>query len=269
MRKYFLLFICLLLLSSCVLRQDVYLFPGETPRDIWDSVIDVFMDNKYEIQSVDKGAGTIYAIADVNIGLGNEMCRVDAKIGGDDRTGGKVDLKYTFIDAKVPVFGGGEKESNRIKQLIFQYLKYVPKIDSEYDRFNDKTTIKTEMRIPVIDYKPNILLSAEFQGKELTNKPKFFIMSFVSTTTEWRFLNFNDTAILADGERLILGKPNRESSVKPGYVSEFLSFIMEVQTLDKLAAAKVIEIKIGNYEFLISRRELAAIQEFKKVIESN
>lgn len=142
-------------------------------------------------------------------------------------------------------------------------------IEKKYDRITEKTTIKTLSRPPQSD-NPQLYLAATYEGKNYYGNLAELSLVFVSWSDDWKYRTCNRTQFLIDGIPYDPGKAVRKEKVrKSGGVTEFLVYsgaLMPFEAFQKLAAAKKIEVKICDTEFVLSEMEMDDLKEFVRLL---
>jgi hypothetical protein len=87
-----------------------------------------------------------------------------------------------------------------------------------------------------------------FPSDTLRQSVTDYFLLFDYSGSEWQFLKTSKLIALVDGERIQFGSGEAVRDVKSGSVTEKIGFVVTRQQLQKLSAAKTIEIKIGSFE---------------------
>ncbi len=97
---------------------------------------------------------------------------------------------------------------------------------------------------------PSVFFGAAFQfpSETLTQPVKDYYLLFAYKGEGWEFLKTSKLIIIADGMRMQFGSGEADRNVnRSGTVSEDIEFLVSRAQLEKLAASKSVEIKIGNF----------------------
>lgn len=158
-----------------------------------------------------------------------------------------------------------------MKPLILALLLLAPgsaftqdRVIRQYDRFEDKTrywTVPTPLR-----YRLNVTAMFSFKGKGAGKDIEGFYLIFTSTGSDWRFLKDSRLYCLVDGKSVDLGSAQaRDDDVKTGYssveVEERLMFVTDYQTLNKIAHAGRVEMRLGSTEFHLDQHFRESLKE--------
>lgn len=134
----------------------------------------------------------------------------------------------------------------------------------EYDRFENRTRYWTPPARMV--YGLDLRVTFSFRGKGAGNDIEGFHLVFSSTSSDWRYLKDSHLYLLIDGKSVSLGQPKaRDNDVQTGYssvqVKEVLAFPIKYQTLQKLTAAKNVEMRLGSTEFSLPQYAIKDIKD--------
>lgn len=144
------------------------------------------------------------------------------------------------------------------------------RIIKNYDKFSDVTTVRLNsiyIQPKTLAAFDSLILAAEYsyQGNTVKEPEKLRLIILSQRT-----YSFEDELILfVDGERLSLGSPTVEESVTSRKIN---SFYLSQDTLTRIANAKSVEGKIGNYdlgEFELIEWHLNALKTLLNYEKSN
>jgi len=128
-------------------------------------------------------------------------------------------------------------------------------LQTSYDRFTDITTVWISYDDLNVSSHHDLSVTAFFtyHGKDATKQEKMGV-TFESTPHNWSArLERNELYVLADGERISMGRPSgRLSKVNFRYidtVTEWLEYKMTLQILKKVAYAQTVEMRLDSFEF--------------------
>lgn len=164
-------------------------------------------------------------------------------------------------------------------------------ISVDYDRFKDKTTVQTKevdigdlvqmgyrngehvvIHPDALFFWFKIVGSYSFAGQQKTRVDSMNLF-FMTTSRTWRFLNDTDLNVIADNERIPLGKMVRrgkaESLLRVVSVRETLGATIPSSTMSKIANAKKVEMRVGSIEFEFGDNERQALRELVKSAASD
>lgn len=135
------------------------------------------------------------------------------------------------------------------------------------DRFEDTVTLQVRLSLP--QRGPGFVLmsvAASGKGDKLIKRPPAVTVILFSRSDSWLYNpSGNEWRLLLDGkERIILGTANRSvTDVRSGYVLEGLSLEqIPLETIEKIAHAKTVEMRINTIEFQLKPDHLEQIKEF-------
>lgn len=164
-----------------------------------------------------------------------------------------------------------------MKPLILALLLLLPVFASgqdsvirDYDRFENRTRYWTT---PIrVQSGLDLYVHFSFKGKGAGREINGFYLIFESTSSDWRFLKQSNLYCLIDGQPLNLGPPvAKDNDVRAGYrsvsVEEHLMFAVKYQTLQKLAKANQIEMRLGKAEFYLGSSFQASLKELLSKVQ--
>jgi hypothetical protein len=138
---------------------------------------------------------------------------------------------------------------------------------TSYDRFTDTTTIWIPYDELEVSRHHDLSIMAFFaySGKDAST-PESMGISFQSTPHDFSSrLERNKLYVLADSERLALGRPSaRSSKTDFKYINtttEWLDYKTTFQILKKIAYAQKVEMRLGQYEFDLNQGFLQSMQK--------
>lgn len=141
----------------------------------------------------------------------------------------------------------------------------------DYDRFENRTrywSARTQVQSGL-----DIYVHFSFKGKGAGREIHSFYLIFESTSSDWRFLKQSSLYCLIDGQPLNLGLPvAKDNDVRMEYrsvsVEEHLMFAVKYQTLQKLAKANQIEMRLGKAEFYLGSSFQASLKELLSKVQA-
>lgn len=134
-------------------------------------------------------------------------------------------------------------------------------ISVEYDKFNDKTTVETEIVAEWVSRSRakwlNINIGYSFAGSDLkASIDKFTFSLLANCGSTYCFHNYDEVIFLIDGERW-----KKTDPIYPGGIgTDYIVFEMTRAELERLAAAKVVEFKVASIERRIRSKDLPKIK---------
>jgi hypothetical protein len=136
------------------------------------------------------------------------------------------------------------------------------------DRFTGKTEVMMkEMGVGTFTDKTHWGQNVDLTvGAIFSPGPKPLLLMFCSYSKNWQFLGGADVYLLVDGERIDLG----HFSAMKGTVDAFISVVVseaitsnvDRSTIEKISAAKNVEIKIGTYETKLNNKGIERFRAF-------
>lgn len=146
-----------------------------------------------------------------------------------------------------------------------------PKIFKSYDSANDRTLVATrdyKLQLTNLDAaETSLTISVAYmvERREIKHHPDAYIIVVNSLSARYRFVDYMDLKILADGKAITLGRMLRRPSVNNGLAEETLSTIISPPTAILLANAQRLDFEVGLFsnisapaEFILALRELVA-----------
>ncbi len=147
-------------------------------------------------------------------------------------------------------------------------IAQTPKIDSEYDRFEDKTNVQLDFMQVTGGKFEGILVNAAYQclGDVLYCKPERVYLGVLVVLKGYKYDLPADLIVLADGERFSLGKMLNLGTVDmlPGWNIGGTSLLvgMPYETFQKIAKAKKVEMRLDSTEVEFQEAHRSAFKDF-------
>ncbi len=144
--------------------------------------------------------------------------------------------------------------SSRSEPLAQPYELLQTEPQSSYDRFRDVTLVWIPYDDLYVSSHHDLRISAfvTYRGKDLT-KPEKMGISFESTPHEYSYLAHSELYVLADGERVPLGRPSaRDTKSDFKYVhtvTEWLEYWITLPMMKKIAHSQKVEMRLDSFEF--------------------
>ena len=98
-----------------------------------------------------------------------------------------------------------------------------------------------------------------YKGDKTKIEDSIYLVGFIATAKDYKFVKSNNLVITADGEKIAFGKAARFWRKNYENVQELLVYKMKRAQLMKLVKAEKITVQIGNYNGEISAESLALI----------
>ena len=86
-----------------------------------------------------------------------------------------------------------------------------------------------------------------YDANEAKGRQSVYLVGVDSTSTDVKFLKYNDLIVTADGQRIVIGKAKRIERRSENGVWESLTYEIKKTVFTKIAVAKKLEIKVGGY----------------------
>lgn len=125
---------------------------------------------------------------------------------------------------------------------------------TSYDRFRDVTLVWVPYDNLYVSAHHDLRISAfvTYRGKDRT-KPEKMGISFESTPHGYSYIAHSELYVLADGERIPLGRPSARDT-KSGFkyvntVTEWLEYWIPFPVMKKVAHATTVEMRLDSFEF--------------------
>lgn len=132
----------------------------------------------------------------------------------------------------------------------------------KYDKFEDKTSVlyygdalNSGLNFTLTGTSIQLYATFIFPGSKLENSIDEFNLLFRASGKEWQFLRNQHLYVIADEQRFDLGEGFRDSEITTRLffrglqTVEVLSFKVSREQFEKIAAAKLVELKVGERVF--------------------
>ncbi|MGB7207067.1 MAG: hypothetical protein WBD27_00265 [Pyrinomonadaceae bacterium] len=155
--------------------------------------------------------------------------------------------------------------------FAFSVIAEGQKLKSSYDKFKDVTDVTvSNMTVKAVNNTggrstPMVWFTVRvlYQGTSIQKDADAFQFWFYSSSPSWVFLQYNSLVILADGERISLGKARHTGDVSAGSrnvgVRETLGYAVKRSDMEKIAKALKVELQLGSFEGVLGKDQLVAI----------
>ena len=148
-------------------------------------------------------------------------------------------------------------------------------IERDYDRFQDKTTIRVEgIRPAITKGESRIFLNAtsSSDGPEGTAKPEKVALNLLAVSEEFQFADLRDSLqliILVDGKRVRVPARFVKAGVtkdrNPKSLESFVA-IIDAELLIAMATADSVEAQLGGTEFKLGAMEQLSLRKFAEKV---
>lgn len=98
-------------------------------------------------------------------------------------------------------------------------------------------------------------------------RESIYVVGVLSESNEWKFLTANNLTVVADNQKIVLGKAQRLFRQSPSAVQELLLYKINRSTIAKIARAKNLEIKLGTYSGKVSGKLLDMVKNLLQAAE--
>src|SRR5438128_9891648 len=159
------------------------------------------------------------------------------------------------------------------------------KIETKYDGFDHETVVTLQkmrgtcggakgMQITLKDTCVSLLASLHCPGQQL-DYVRHARLQLIFETKDWTKrhpLDERDLIVVADGERLALGKMKLvNQDLNTSQLIDVMKEVLEVsfphQTFQKIARAQVVEVKVGRTTFELGEKNLAALRDLNNRVK--
>lgn len=106
-----------------------------------------------------------------------------------------------------------------------------------------------------------------YHDDEQKGRENIYLVGVESDSKEFRFLKFNDLTIMADNQKIVVGKAKRGSRQNGLLVKETLIYQVKRSVLTKIANAKSVTVKVGTYSTVVNSDVQMMLINFLKVAE--
>ena len=134
------------------------------------------------------------------------------------------------------------------------------RLDETYDKFHDRTYVALEGSRVKGD--PLVFTAAySYAGRTLVRPPTTLLLSFLSSSEQWRFREQHDLILLLDeAQRVTLPTTEGGKALGSGEVDEWVFATISVKTLSRLARAKRVEGQLASAEFQLTEAQLMGLR---------
>jgi hypothetical protein len=167
-------------------------------------------------------------------------------------------------------------------RAVPQTLDHGGKIQARYDGFNNETVIALrKMRIICgrdnglpNETCVNVAATLHAPGKQL-DYVRYATLQLIFETKDWdrrHSPNQRDLAVVANGETIKLGRMALvKQDVATDQLIDVMKEVLEVslpyKVFDKIARADFVELKVGNSEFVLQPKNMAALRELNNRVK--
>lgn len=102
---------------------------------------------------------------------------------------------------------------------------------------------------------------------ELKGRQTIYLVGVESESRDFRFLKLNDLTVTADNQKIVVGKAKRTTRATDSGVKEMLTYEIKRSIFNKIANAKSVQMKVGNYSGKLPENIQAMLLNLLKVSE--
>jgi hypothetical protein len=135
------------------------------------------------------------------------------------------------------------------------------RLEKKYDKFKNTTSISIDLKLTQISEDLSISSFFISDGKKIKTPDKVILM-ITSKSENWNYLNNSDLVFIVDDEIIDLGEMKRTGSVGKGYVLEFLSTTVSIETFLKIINGNKVEGRLFTTEFKLTDEQLEALRDY-------
>lgn len=148
-------------------------------------------------------------------------------------------------------------------------------IDREYDRFQDKSTIKVEGIRPLVtrgESRIFINATSSFDGVEITIKPNKVAINLMAVSEDFQYVDLHDGLqfiLLINNKRVRVPakflKAGTTRDHNPKSIESFVA-IVDAEVLVGMATAESVEAQLGATEFKLGAMEQLSLRKFAEAV---
>lgn len=106
-----------------------------------------------------------------------------------------------------------------------------------------------------------------YADSEQKGRESIYLVGVESESRDFKFLKLNDLTITADNQKIVVGKAVRSGRQTNLGVKELLSYKITRAVFNKIAGAKNLQFKVGNYSGKVPEQVQMMLQNLSKVSE--
>jgi len=145
--------------------------------------------------------------------------------------------------------------------IFYPYFSFA-EIEIEYDRFKNKTVVRTDPKKTAgTVIQPALVLIGTYDG-QTPSRPGECLLGFALRSASWAYLRCHSLYCLADGKPVELPPFKHEGSVGRGYVLEHIYIMVPFSFVEQLSKCEKLEFKLCNTEFSLSKYEMEDLKTF-------
>jgi hypothetical protein len=188
--------------------------------------------------------------------------------------------RIIFCIACLSIFGSlvqaqEKKPATDLKQKIKTFKKN-RRFSINYDKFKDETIVSVGPfglsgtgRYMATGGMYLIYAKFRFTGQEIKELVDTIYLGIEFTGKDWKFLNDRRIYAIIDGERMVFeGQRGSKVGGAISTVQEWLVTPVDAETFEKIAKAKSVEVKVGDYEVKLKDEHLTAFRDLLSLTKS-
>ncbi len=164
-----------------------------------------------------------------------------------------------------------KKQAEIEQKLLKEVVKQDGRFTITYDKFKDFTSLRSGWNdlhsVADIRSTTNTFLNCHFVGEGVKGQPEECYMFISSRSRSWTFLRYHDVTMLIDDKRQqfegVTHDGDLESRPSVGVV-ERIVVPMTPEVIDRIATGRIVQMKIGSYEFFFTLGNLADFKAMTK-----
>jgi len=146
--------------------------------------------------------------------------------------------------------------------VIFYPYNAFAEIEIKYDRFKNKTVVKTNPKKTAGTVRQPELVLIGFYDGQTPSRPPDCMIAFSLRSSSWAYLRCHSLNCLADGKPVELPPSKHDGIVGRGYVIEQVFIMIPFSIVEQLSKCEKLEFKLCNTEFFLSIYEMQDLKTF-------
>ena len=106
-----------------------------------------------------------------------------------------------------------------------------------------------------------------YADDEKKGKQSSYLVGVESESTELKFLKSNDLVVFADNQKIVIGKAKRSARENLSSITEVLIYEVKRDVVEKVANAKTVEVKVGDYSGKLTDELLMLVKNLLQAAE--
>ena len=212
----------------------------------------------YELAEKKRQKERFKEIADQTKGLQSAMLVASGQVRG-------LGQAISNLDSAIQINAGATniKDAQVLLSRLKEKHEFAFGVDTDIFKQRRTYTIASDINL---GYKFQLKVRATMPGLEVV-RPAAFDFHFISSSDDWKFLEYHPLIFISDDQRYSWesGEVSHNGDVGRGYVLEQMHVNMPYDQFKQLAYARVVQGRLGIYEFTISdidREQMRILFEF-------